>query len=170
MNRKIHIAPFEMKYLDDYYRGFNEEITKYQWPDPFGSIDEAREMLQEFLDEMEQGETLLYSILSEDDRFLGSVEIHGLSGECPEVGIWVAEHEQHKGYAFEALNALLSRVRDQYGKTCFFYEADIRNQSSMKLLQKFSENYEITDKGTEKLTTDSGKELELGGFELKLKA
>ena len=85
------------------------------------------------------------------------------------MGVWVAEPEQRRGYAFKALSALLDYAKARHGKTCFYYEADVRNKSSMKLLQKFRDCYEITNRGTEKLTTDSGKELELGGFELKLK-
>ena len=44
---KTNIVPFEMKYLNEYYDGFNSEITKYQWPDPFNNIDEARELFLE---------------------------------------------------------------------------------------------------------------------------
>ena len=46
MARRIRIIPFDMKYLEDYYKHFNEEITKYQWPDPFENLEDARNMLQ----------------------------------------------------------------------------------------------------------------------------
>lgn len=75
----INIVPFAMKYLSDYYRGFNHEITKFQWPTPFENIDTAKNMLSEFLNKMEREETLLFSILSKKDKFLGSVEVHGLT-------------------------------------------------------------------------------------------
>ena len=45
MARKIRIIPFDMKYLEDYYKYFDEEITKYQWPDPFENIEDARNLL-----------------------------------------------------------------------------------------------------------------------------
>lgn len=70
MKNKTNIVPFEMKYLNDYYDGFNAEITKYQWPDPFDNIDDAREMLQEFLDEMKGDETLLYAVIDSDGKFV----------------------------------------------------------------------------------------------------
>ena len=163
------MEPFEMKYLNDYFCGFNEEITKYQWPNPFDSVDAAREMLQVFLNEMERGETLLFSILSRGAAFFGSVEIHGLNGDCPELGIWIKEHEQKKGYAYEALKAVLDYVRLKFHKTAFFYEADVRNTSSMKLLRKFEAQYIIKEREIEKVTADSGKELELQGFILEAK-
>ena len=131
---KTNIVPFEMKYLNEYYDGFNSEITKYQWPDPFNNIDEARELLQEFLDEMERGETLLFSVLDSDERFVGSVEIHGLSEDCPELGVWIAEAEQGKGYVYEALSNLLVFAKEKYGKQNFFYEADVRNAGSILIL------------------------------------
>ena len=166
---RISIVPFEMKYLDDYFNGFNAEITRFQWPDPFECMEDARSVLQAFLDEMERGETLLFAILSENGSFLGSVEVHGLTGECPEVGVWIAAPEQRKGYAWEALDAILDHVRSTYGKAEFYYEADIRNTGSMKLLRKLDGKYEITAHGCEKLTTDSGKDLELQGYTLKAK-
>ena len=166
-SERINIVPFEMKYLNHYFNGFNAEITNFQWPDPFESIDDARSTLQEFLNEMERDETLLFSILSKNGEFLGSVEIHGLVEECPELGIWIIESVQNNGYAYEALNAVLDYVRSKFEKTKFYYEADIRNIGSIKLLHKFDEKYEIIEQGLEKLTTDSGKELELQGYVLK---
>ena len=156
-SERISIAPFEMKYLNDYFSGFNAEITKFQWPDPFESIEDARSILQEFLNEMDREETLLFSILSKNDEFLGSVEIHGLIGDCPELGIWIIESEQNKGYAYEALNSLLDYVRSKYDKAEFYYEADIRNTGSIKLLHKFDEKYEIIEQGLERCDNEIKK-------------
>ena len=168
-SKRLNIVPFEMTYLHDYFSGFNGEITKYQWPDPFESIEDARAMLQAFLDEMGREETLLFSILSGNGDFLGSVEVHGLADDCPELGIWITEAEHNKGYAYEALNAVLDDVRAKYDKTAFYYEADTRNTGSIKLLRKFDEKYEIIAQGLERFTTDSGKHLELQGYILKAK-
>ena len=168
-SERINIVPFEMKYLNPYFSGFNAEITKFQWPDPFESIEAARSMLQEFLNEMEREETLIFSILSKNEEFLGSAEIHGLKVDCPELGIWIAESEQNKGYGYEALNAFLEYVRTKYHKTEFYYESDIRNTGSVKLLHKFEEKYKIIEQGIERVTTDSGKDLELQGYLLQVK-
>lgn len=166
--QRLTIVPFDLKYLDDYFHGFNEEITKFQWPDPFSSIEDAKNTLQDFLNEMEHGETLIFSILSKTGKFLGSVEIHGLSEECPESGIWIAESAQNKGYAYEALAAVLNYTHAKYDKSVFFYEADIRNTASMKLLRKLGNICRITEQNLEILTTGSGKKLELQGYTLKL--
>lgn len=166
---RLNIVPFEMKYLNNYFNGFNAEVTKYQWPNPFESVEDARSMLQEFLNEMDKGETLICSILSKNEEFIGSVEIHGLAEDCPELGIWILVSEQNKGYAYEALNSVLEYVQTEYNKSAFYYEADIRNKGSIKLLFKFNGKYEIIEQGLEKTTTDSGKYLELQGYILKVK-
>ena len=163
----ISVVPFEMKYLNDYVSGFDAEVTRYQWPDPFESVGDAQAVLQSFLDEMEREETLLFAILSEQGAFLGSVEVHGLAGDCPELGVWIVASEQRKGYAYEALNAVLDEVRSTYGKTAFYYEADVRNTGSIRLLRKLEGSYEITGRGVEQCVTDSGKRLALQGFVLQ---
>ncbi len=167
--KRIKVIPFDMKYLEDYYINFNEKITRYQWPDPFESIEDAKALLKDFLDEMEKEETLIFAVVDADERFVGSVEMHGLSGDSPELGVWIIESDQGKGYAFDALNFMLDYAHREYGKTKFFYEADVRNAGSNKLLNKLSEDYEITDFDSEELETDSGKELNLQGHELKRK-
>lgn len=118
---------------------------------------------------MEQEETLLFSILSKKNEFLGSVEVHGLTGECPELGIWIIEAKQQKGYAYKALREVLNYVSTKYGKDSFFYEADIRNMASTNLLHKFEKEYEIIAQGFAQSTTDFGKILELQGYILKVK-
>ncbi|MBP5462662.1 MAG: GNAT family N-acetyltransferase [Lachnospiraceae bacterium] len=166
---KIKIVPFEMRFLKDYYWGFNTEITKYQWPDPFGTVDDARKLLLEFLREMERGDTLIYAILTNDDRFVGSVEMHGLSDDIPEIGVWIIESEQRKGYAFEALNKLIDLAREKFEKNEFYYEADIRNEGSMKLLNRLADDYGIAEQQLEEVVTDSGKELKLRVYVLRAK-
>ncbi len=44
--KNIRVIPFDMKYLEDYHRNFNEEIAKYQWPDPFETEEDARAILR----------------------------------------------------------------------------------------------------------------------------
>lgn len=168
-SERLSVVPFDMKYLNDYFMDFDEEIAKFQWPDPFKSIDDARNIIQEFLNEMERGETLFLSILSKNEEFLGGVEIHGLTGDCPELGIWIKKSAQNKGYAYEALCTALDYAYSRYNKDKFFYEADIRNEASIKLLHKLEEEYEIIEQEIEEFTTDSGKTLKLQGHIIKIK-
>ena len=61
--KRLRIVPFEMDHLEAYFNGFDTEVTKYQYPDPFDSIEDAKEFLQGFIDEMNNKEMLFLSIL-----------------------------------------------------------------------------------------------------------
>ena len=156
--KRLRIVPFEMEHLGAYFAGFDGDVTKYQYPDPFESIEDAKEFLQGFIDEMDNKEMLFLSILDADNKFVGSVEVHGI-GEAPELGIWITKDQQRKGYAYEALSAVLDYVNKEYKKNRFFYEADVRNTGSQELLNKFKHE----DGEIDKFTTESGKYLELMG-------
>lgn len=55
---RTNIIPFDMEYLEEYFKGIDAEITNYQWPDPFDNRDSARDVLQGFIDEMNNGVSL----------------------------------------------------------------------------------------------------------------
>lgn len=95
--------------------------------------------------------------------------MHGMTEDCPELGVWIIEPEQGNGYAFEALKYILDYAYERYGKMEFFYEADVRNIGSNKLLSKLSDVYTIKALETDEFVTDSGKELKLQGNELRRK-
>lgn len=160
---RLRIVPFEMEYLEEYDSEFNEEITKYQYPDPFESITAAKEGLQEFIHLMDRDEMLFLSVLTPEGDFVGGVEVHGLREQCPELGIWIKKRLQRKGYAYEALASVIEFAADNYHKEWFAYEADIRNEGSMKLVEKFNYRKE----GIDEFETETGKSLILQRFLIK---
>jgi len=162
---RLTIAPFDLKNLSDYCAGFDAEVTKYQYPDPFATESEAQAALQSFLDLMNQGEMLFLSVFTKDGAFIGSVEVHGLQETEPELGIWLRKEYRQKGYAYETLQSVMKMVYEQYQKEWFVYEADIRNEGSIKLAEKFI----CRKDGLDEFTTESGKELMLQRFLIKLR-
>ena len=159
---RLIITPFDLKYLKDYYESFDADITKYQYPDPFETEADAQEMLQSL---MKQGEMLLLAVFTKDNLFVGSIEIHGLKEKQPELGIWIKKEFQQRGYAYEALHNVIKKVIDDFQKEWYVYEADIRNKGSIKLAEKFIYHKENFDE----FTTETGKELKLQKYIIKLK-
>lgn len=162
---RLIIMPFDLKSLKDYYKGFDADITKYQYPDPFETEADARELLQNFIDLMEQDEMLFLSIITKDNLFVGSIEVHGLKEEQPELGVWIKREFQQRGYAYEALSNVIKQVNDDYKKEWYIYEADIRNTGSLRLVEKFTYRRDDFDE----FTTETGKELKLQKYIIKLK-
>lgn len=163
-SKRLTITAFDMKYLDDYYHNFDKEITQYQYPDPFDSLESARKCLQEFIDAAARGEMLFLALLDSNATFIGSLEVHGLMEETPELGIWIAKEEHGKGYAYEALACVLANLKQTKPDTWYVYEADLRNEPSMKLVSKFK----FQKKEIDEFTTESGKELKLQQYFVQL--
>ena len=154
-----------MKYLDFYYREWNEDVTKYQYPDPYSSIEDARMGLQSFIDEMERGETLFLTILNWDtDVPVGGFEVHGLKDDVPELGVWIEKAAWKKGYASETLEHMLSFLKSHYPKGRYLYEADVRNEPSMSMVSHLNHEKRELDE----FTTESGKALRLQQFYVRL--
>lgn len=160
---RLKICPFEMKYLQEYCSEFNEQITRYQYPDPFASVSAAREVLQGFVNQMEQGEMLFLSVFA-NEEFSGGVEVHGLREQTPELGIWIKSSLQQRGYAYEALAGVLEFLDTHHRKDWYVYEADVRNEGSMKLVEKFRYKKEGEPDAFE---TETGKSLVLQRFLIK---
>ncbi len=151
--------------MNDYYNGFDKEITKYQYPDSFDSVEAATTLLQEFIDDMNCGEMLFLAILDQKGAFAGGLEVHGLAEEYPELGIWLKKDFQGKGYAYEALRSVLQYLNQTCQKEWYVYEADIRNKPSIGLVAKFS----CRKEGLDEFTTESGKELKLQRYLINVK-
>lgn len=100
---RLVIKPYSHIYLEDYYKEFTDEITRFQYPDSFSNIDSARKVLSEFLSEMEEGNMLELVILSQQGEFLGSMEVFNIKGDTPEVGLWIKKSAHGNGYGYEAL-------------------------------------------------------------------
>ena len=75
--KRLIIKPYQPIYLEDYYREFTEEITKYQYPDSFPDLETANQVLSGFAREMEAGNMLELAILSQEEEFLGGAEASG---------------------------------------------------------------------------------------------
>ena len=81
------------------------------------------------------------------------------------MGVWIKKEFQQRGYAYKALSNVMKMADESFQKEWYVYEADICNEGSMELIEKFDYHRE----GVEKFTTETGKELKLQKFVIKLK-
>ena len=149
------IRPFTLDYLEEYFREFTAEITKYQFPDPFPDMEAADRVMSGFVKEMDQGNMLELAILRQDGEFLGCIDVFGIREETPEVGIWLKRSAHGMGYGYEALSTVVDELNKAEKYRYYTYELDVRNAASVRLVEKF-----LFEKGDyEEITTDSGKAL-----------
>ena len=96
---RLLLRPFCDADLEPYCAEFTQEVTKYQYPDPFPDRDTAKAVMSGFVEDMKQGKMLELVILSRGGTFLGSMEAFGLTEDTPELGLWLKRSAQGKGYA-----------------------------------------------------------------------
>lgn len=161
--KRIQLLPLSSIYVYDYFKEFNSEITKYQYPDPFKSINEARNFFAHFVQCKKEGTSLVCIIADMEGTFIGSVEAHGIDTSIPELGIWIAQKYQSKGYGFEAIKGLMDYICADQPVDYFIYEADSRNAGSIKLINRLNGEKH----GHEEFVTESGKKLKLDKYYIK---
>lgn len=135
-SKNLSIIPITKEYAHWYFKEFDEEITKFQYPEPFNTIEEAERFIEDFTELRISGKSLVCIILDNNKMPVGSIEVHGLDGENPEIGLFIAKSYHRKGYAMESINALLDFIRDNMEVENFIYEADIRNNPSVNLVER----------------------------------
>ena len=70
------------------------------------------------------------------DALLGDCALHFLDSEQCEIGFTFARSNQGKGYAHEALSALLSRLFKEWQRHRVIAIVDVRNTAAIRLLQR----------------------------------
>lgn len=159
---RLVIQPFSNSYLEDYYKEFTDEITKYQYPDRFPDMEAANQVVSGFVADMEQGDMLELVILAQDGEFLGSLEVFGLKEKTPEIGLWLKKNAHGAGYGYEALKAVIEYLNETKNYPYYIYEVDVRNMPSIRLAEKF----QCEKGGCEEITTESEKKLKLQTYRI----
>ena len=150
---RLIIQPYSNSFLEEYYKEFTDEITKYQYPDSFSNINTANEIVSGFVKDMEQGNMLELVILTQEGEFIGSMEAFGIKEKTPEIGLWLKRSAHGKGYGYEALKGLLDHLNATGKYQYYIYEVDVRNVASIRLVEKFH----FEKGGCEEITTELGK-------------
>ena len=112
--RRLKVIKASFDYVEDYYREFTNEICRYQYPDAFSSLEDAKELLGYFIEEMNQGKMLELMLLDKDEKFVGSMEAFGLKEDDIEVGLWIRKDSHGAGYGYEALCGLIDFLNRHY--------------------------------------------------------
>lgn len=161
MNR-IRLEPLTEQYVQAYFAAFSESITRYQMAEPFQTPEETRLYFRTLSERCASGCSLAFAVLCENG-FCGSLEAHDLFSPVPEIGIWIAEEFRGNGIATEAMRMLIETLTRQ-GHTRFFFETVERNESAIRLVERF--RHRKLPGAPETVVTASGKTLRLIRFTL----
>lgn len=85
---RLRLRPVSERDVDDIYRHFNEQVTRYMVPPAAKERDEMQAAVNRFRKQWSSGTDAVFSIARKDNKeFIGVAGLHGLKQERPEIGI-----------------------------------------------------------------------------------
>jgi RimJ/RimL family protein N-acetyltransferase len=111
----------------------NENVTRWttRMPYPYGHADGV-----EFVGTIATSQSQRpYAIRNEDDAFIGVVSLM-FHDELPEIGYWLGEPHWGRGYASEAVGALVDAARATGLAPVLAAKALADNKASLRVLEK----------------------------------
>ncbi len=134
---RLFLQPISMKYKEDIFREFTEEITIYMHPRPPKEIFETESFINDSVLEMKNGNHLIFVILEKDTQeFLGCTGIHEINTQKPLFGIWLKKSAHGKGYGLETISALKTWAEDNLDYEYLVYPVDKANIPSRRIPEK----------------------------------
>lgn len=105
---RLLIRPTGLADLDPIFNEFTDRVTTYMFPRPARSIDETAKFIADSIEGQLNGTNYQVTMVLRDDPkcFVGCSGIHHPDSRTPELGLWVAERHQGKGFGTEAISAL----------------------------------------------------------------
>ena len=118
------------------FAAITPELTRFMaWEPPVSPAAMARsQMIQ--ISAMAAGTDLHLVIrLKDDGEFLGRAGLHAIGSAEPELGIWIKETAQSRGYGSEVIAALAAWAAPRFGIASFIWPVAEENVRSRRLAE-----------------------------------
>lgn len=130
---RLQLAAVTHAYSRDIFENFTESVTRYMYPAALRTKEEADAFIQSCLVERQKGISYTFAVtLKTSGEFLGIVALHLVDSSLPEVGVWIKEQAQGRGYGREAVGAVIALAAN-LGIAKLKYPVDRRILASRKL-------------------------------------
>lgn len=136
--KDLILHSIDSTHLNDYWTNLTPSVAKYL---SFDSMKDDR-ILKEFIRisniEQQRGTCLvLVALDAVTNQFIGSCGIHDINKENAELGLWIKESAQGKGYGSQILEALIEICHKHTDSKSVIYCLEAENTPSIALCQKF---------------------------------
>ena len=114
-------------------------VGKYLSIDGFSHPLLTQEYIKQSVLEMTYGTCLVLMAFDlKTNDFIGSCTLNDINKETSEIGLWIKESEQHKGFGTEIMDKLLQIVKENKLSKNILYTVEDDNKASIALCNKFS--------------------------------
>ncbi|MFV2055035.1 MAG: GNAT family N-acetyltransferase [Thiohalomonadales bacterium] len=137
VGERISLSPISLDYIDDIFREFTNEITRYMFPSPPTEISQVISFIELSRQGMRKKHDLVFVIREiSTGEFLGVCGMHGkTTPKTPELGIWLKKSAHFQHYGREAIYYLVEWVREKIIFTYLLYPVDRDNIPSRKIAE-----------------------------------
>lgn len=133
---RLTLVPISLDYVDDIYKEFTPEITRYMYPKSPSKKEETIEYILDRRERMKKGEEIVITILDKNTKeFLGGSGLHHLNTRVLELGIWIKKDAHGRKYGWEATFGIKKWAEDNLDFDYFIYPADRKNTPSRKIAE-----------------------------------
>lgn len=123
-------------------RHFTPAVGQYLSIDSFAHPLLAAEYIRQSQLEMQQGSCLVLLAFEKPEKaFVGCVTINDINQRTVEIGLWISEEQQGKGYGASLLEQVLAIIIERIPTAEIIYTVEKENQRSINLCEKYGFQY-----------------------------
>lgn len=101
------LVPVSMDYVEEMFKEFTDEITKYMFPPTPKEIKETADFVTFSINKFLKSEDITVVVLKKDTgEYLGNSGLHKINTKTPELGVWIKKSAHGYGYGKEAVTGL----------------------------------------------------------------
>ena len=155
-SERLILRPLSFDYVEDIFKEFNENVTRYLERGPNKNIDAVNDFISKDIQASKNGNKVNFVILDRNNEFIGLSDLQKTDTRSPEFGLWVKESAWGQGFGSELIFAMAEWAQDNLDFDYLTYRADPENPGSWKIAEKLVKVYGGQYIG-EKLETIMGK-------------
>lgn len=123
---------------------------------PEGNREEIEDFVENSIKNFKQKTDIVFVTLDKNEEFIGCCGIHNINSESVELGLWIKEDGQGKGYGTEIINGLILYIENNLKVRYIIYPVDRENMKSRKIPEKlgFSAFQNYTQKKNDSIQLD----------------
>ncbi len=134
ITNRLLLKSLSIKYKEDIFSNFTEEITTYMYPRSAKDISETEAFIKGAIQGLRDSIHLGLVILKkESQEFLGCAGLHEINRKDPELGIWLKKEAHGNKYGLEVIIALKSWADEKLEYEYLHYPVDKANIASRKI-------------------------------------
>lgn len=133
---RLTLRPFCPADADEAFACITPALTRYLSFEPPATAADFEAVWRGWLDGIEAGTDFNFTLRQrETGGFLGLLGLHRAQQDEPEIGIWIREDAQGRGYGREAVAALARWAAQRFAPHAFTYPVAEANTASRRIAQ-----------------------------------